>query len=190
MAEHQVLFCPFCRESFEGLRVCPEHELTLVPFAGLPAGSVLEAAHDDDSDEPRPPPDRRVVGLFEPRFGRAWVALGALLECMALALPLADFAGREIAGYQLARAIPSLWTLGLIGFTVGYTLARRRTPLALRGLRVLMPALGGVSLASLLWAHARLDWAARPALGSYAIGAGALCLILGGLRLGGRREEA
>ena len=31
-----LLFCPFCRECFEGEAQCPEHELALVRFEDLP----------------------------------------------------------------------------------------------------------------------------------------------------------
>ncbi len=186
MAQHQVLFCPFCRESFEGQNHCPEHELALVPLTRLDARNVLDADPEgDDLDEPRLSRDLQPLALFDPRQGRGWVALGALCQLLALALPLLRTdASAAVATYELARGIPSLWTLSLIAFTVLYTLARRRTPRALRGLRVVVPALGAVALACLLWAYGRLGFQAVPTLGSYVITVGALLLALFGLRLG------
>ena len=45
-----ILFCPFCRESFEGEAVCPEHDLELVPIDRLPRsrGTVEEASFFND----------------------------------------------------------------------------------------------------------------------------------------------
>jgi hypothetical protein len=188
MAQHQVLFCPFCRESFEGQSQCPEHELTLVPLTRLGAAvpeSELPDAHDDDLDPPKLPRDLRPLALLDPREGRGWVALGALCQLAALPLPLLRVDATEpVATYELARAIPSLWTLTLVAFTVFYTLARRRTPRALRGLRVVVPALGGVALTCVLWAFGRLGFQAIPGAGSYVIVAGALLLGRFGSRLG------
>ncbi|HEY6878124.1 MAG TPA: hypothetical protein VI299_08885 [Polyangiales bacterium] len=183
MAQHQVLFCPFCRESFEGLEQCPEHELPLVGLARLRGDEAPDGEHDDDLDGPKVPGDLRPLALFELRHGRGWVALGALCQLAALSLPFGD-AGQAIATYQLARAVPSLWTLSLVAITVFYVLARRRTLRALRSLRVLVPGLGAVALACLLWAYGRLGWSVTPALGSYAMVIGAVLLAVGGARLG------
>lgn len=185
MAQHQVLFCPFCKESFEQLQRCPEHELTLVPLTRLAASNVPEPELDDDHNGPQLPRDLRPLALFDPRVGRGGVALGALCLWLALPLPLLRVAASEpVATYQLTRAIPSLWTLSLIAFTVFYMLARRRTPRALRSLRVVVPSLGAVALACLLWAFGRLGFQALPAVGSYVVVAGALMLGAFGARLG------
>jgi hypothetical protein len=193
MAEHQVLFCPFCRESFEGTNLCPEHELALVSFDQL----APEAVPDDDEEAPLDdasradprPPDERPLAAFDPRFGRGLVALGGLLNLLALALPLITVPGFETAKtHQIARAVPSLWTLLLVSFTVLFVLARRRTPRRLRGLRLLIPLLSGVSPLTLAWAIVRLSdggtTAVRLGPAVYAVGAASLLLLLGGLRLG------
>jgi hypothetical protein len=189
MAQHQVLFCPFCRESFEAQTHCPEHELALVPLTRLAPVSVPDAEQEHDSadelDERKVPRDLRPLGIFDPGLARGWVALAALCELAALPLPLLRTGERAaLATYELARAVPSLWTLALIAFTVLYALARRRTPRALRSLRVLVPALGALALASLLWAFGRLGWDASPEAGSFMVVIGALGLAAGGLRLG------
>jgi hypothetical protein len=202
MAEHQVLFCPFCRESFEAQRVCPEHELALVSFDRLPPSEAFDDDDEDDAlagaqpdpstgasvgfDAPGAPPtaqlDDRAHGLLEPRFGRAPVFLGAMLNLVALGLPLVG--GEALTTYQLARGFPSLWTLMLVSFTVAFTLARRRTPRRLRSLRVLIPLLSLLSPLALIWTSARLG---HPSLGAavYVVGAASLLLLVGGARLGG-----
>ncbi|HEX5656550.1 MAG TPA: hypothetical protein VFX59_05115 [Polyangiales bacterium] len=154
-----------------------------MPLTRLDASSVPDPEQDDDLDEPLSH-DLRRLALFDPRAGRVLVALGALCQLAALPLPLVRLT-EPVATYQLARAIPSLWTLSLIAFTVFYALARRRTPRAMRSLRVVVPALGAVALACLLWAFGRLGFAAVPALGSYLVLAGALLLVGFGARLGG-----
>jgi len=208
MAEHQVLFCPFCRESFEGQRLCPEHELALVSFDRLPAGEGF----DDEADEPSGVveavagaraedgssapagavlPDDRPLDALDPRFGRAPVALGAALNLVALALPLLRSTTTAAPTYQLARAMPSLWTLLLVSFTVAFTLARRRTPRRLRSVRVLVPALALVSPLTLLWAFSRLGGLDAPSPGPavYLVAVASLLLLVGGARLGTARAR-
>lgn len=188
MAEHQVLFCPFCRESFEGRGSCPDHELTLVSFDQLRPD---ESAHepDDELDEAKVklPVDDRPLSLFEPRYGRGVVALGALFDLLALVLRPLELPGHQLVRtYQLARAVPSLWTLLLVAFTVLFALSRRRTPRALRSLRVLMPLLALVSPATLVWAFIRLGGTNGHPLGGavYAVAVSSLLLLYGGLGLG------
>ena len=188
MAEHQVLFCPLCRESFEGRGSCPDHELTLVSFDQLrPEESADEP--EDELDEARPsiPLDDRPLALLDPRAGRGLVALGALFDLLALVLRPLRLPGAEpVRTYQLARAIPSLWTLMLVAITVFFLLARRRSPRALRSLRVLMPLLALVSPATLGWAFTRLGGTNGHPLGGavYAVAVSSLLLVLGGLSLG------
>lgn len=192
MAEHQVLFCPFCRESFEGSRTCPEHDLKLVPFSKLapdPAESRALSQVDDD----------RPLAPFEPRFGRAYVALGALANLLALPLALIRLpGGKSYSTLFVAAARPALWTLGLVTFTLFFVLQRRRSPRALRGMRVLVPALACVAPATVLWELHRLRggaaaWLTRgepfelgPAL--YVVLAAAALTALGGARLGVQRS--
>jgi hypothetical protein len=188
MAEHQVLFCPFCRESFEGLRTCPEHDLGLVPFSRLaPDPSEIRRVSQVA--------DGQVLAPFEPRFGRAYVALGALGNLLALPLELLRLPGGK--GYSalfVATARPALWTLGLVTFTLLFVLQRRRTPRALRGMRVLVPLLACVSPGTVLWELQRLRGGASPWLtrgepfevgvALYVVMAAAALTAFGGIRLG------
>jgi hypothetical protein len=98
----------------------------------------------------------------------------------------------------VATALPGLWSLGLVSFTLFFVLQRRRTLRALRGMRVLVPALACVSPTTVLWELHRLRsgaalWLTRggplqvgPAL--YLVFAAALLIGYGGTRLGRRRE--
>ena len=47
--EAPILFCPFCRDGFEGVEECPEHELTLLPIDRL---TELENAGEIGSSAP------------------------------------------------------------------------------------------------------------------------------------------
>jgi hypothetical protein len=192
MAEHQVLFCPFCRESFEGLESCPEHDLRLIPFSKLapdPAENTTLLRVDED----------QLLAPFELRFGRAYVAFGALANLLALPLALIRLpSGRSYSTLFVAAARPALWTLALVTFTLLFVLQRRRSLRALRGMRVLVPLLACVSPATVLWELQRLRggaaaWLTRgepfelgPAL--YVVAAGAVLIALGGVRLGVQRH--
>jgi hypothetical protein len=191
MAREKVLFCPFCRESFEGEAACPEHEIPLVPFDKLPR-SELDAVDDDGA--PAQLADDSVLATFDPRLGRLWVGLGALLNAAALALVFARNAqGRAVRTYELASYAPSLWTLLLVSFTLLFVLKRRRTPRALRGLRVLVPALAWVSPITVAWVlfrlraglvpHVRLS-NVDPGVAVALVLIAALLVFVGGLRLG------
>jgi hypothetical protein len=191
MSEDQVLFCPFCRESFEGRTACPEHDLALVSFEKL----------GPDPFEPENMPeviDETPLAAIDPSFGRGYVGVGALLNGMALSC---DFV-RARAGHPglstraLAVSLPSLWTLALVSFTLLFILKRRRTPRAMRSVRVLVPVLALVSPASVAWALHRVDqgvivWATGQRLvgaeaGSaiYVVGVASCLILWGGLRLG------
>ena len=188
-----VLFCPFCRESFEGEVVCPEHEIQLVPFDRLPK-SDLDAQDDDNEGEPAALSDDSLLSTFDPRVGRAWVGAGAVLNALALGLVFAYRSddGQGLHTYELATRSPSLWTLLLVSFTLLFVLKRRRTPRALRGLRVLVPALSCVSPITIAWVLYRLREGLVPrapqvddpgvAVGLVLIAAA--LVFFGGLRLG------
>ncbi|MDB4976177.1 MAG: Phosphate transport system permease protein PstA [Myxococcaceae bacterium] len=200
MAQHQVLFCPFCHESFEHQRHCPEHELELVPFDRLASHSALMEPELDELDEPLAgavPAADRPLSVFELRHGRGAVALGALLNLLALGLPLIKLGGAPSPGsvYRLAHLMPSLWTLLLVSFTVLFVLARRRTPRRLRSLRVLVPWLALLSPVTLAWGIARFIGVSGmvdvgPGSAVYVVAGASLLLLVGGLRLGGALEPS
>lgn len=159
------------------------HELALVPLEQLPPSSE----HDDplDVDDPRPV-DERPLALLDPRRGRGLVALGALVNALALVLPVGhDESAPVLRTFELARARPSLWTLGLVSLTALYVLARRRSPRALRGMRVLVPLLALLSPVTLSVALLRTPEPLSLGTAGALVLLGAACMVVGGLRLGG-----
>ncbi len=192
MTEHQVLFCPFCRDSFEGRSTCPEHDIPLVGF---------EKLGPDPLDPENMPEviDETPLGAVEPSFGRGYVAAGALLNALALGFDFVEGAGTfpGISTRSLARTLPSLWTLGLVSFTLLFILYRRRTPRALRSVRVLVPIIACISPLTAAWALYRLrdgvlvgahsermliDPTPGPAV--YLIALSSVLVLYGGVRLG------
>ena len=136
---------------------------------------------------------------FDPRFGRGYVAFGALLNGLALLPSLVRLPdGTGLSTLLVATARPALWSLGLVSFTLVFVLQRRRTLRSLRGMRVLVPALACVSPATTLWELYRLrdgaaHWLTRgrvmeigPAV--YLVLAAAVFIVYGGARLGLRRS--
>jgi hypothetical protein len=182
MAPHQVLFCPFCREGFAERSTCPAHELVLVPLERLPSAS------EDEEREPAELPNES-LSLFDARHGRGLVAAGSVLLGAALALDFVRFGDAVVRSHELARAQPSLWTLGLVAFTALYALARRRTAAAMRGLRVLVPALALLPVITVCWTfHRRVPEHATLGSAVYVVALGSLLLFVGGVQLGGGRQ--
>jgi hypothetical protein len=177
-----VLFCPFCRECYEGVDRCPEHDLPLVPFDRLPP-------EGDDA-----PPDDAPLGLHDLRFGRGWLLLGAMLLLVGMALPFVSTADTTATAYGLAmdRAI-NLWILVAVAGALLSTLMRRRTPAQLRGSRVAVGVLGmlaavsiGYTLGRVHRVAERLDLPSRTEWGAYVLAAGAVATVVAAFRLGPR----
>jgi hypothetical protein len=147
-----VLFCPFCRESFEDLEKCPDHDLALVPFERLPKRGP--AVHDD---EPLP--------LHEPRYGRAIVVGGAALAMVGFVLPLATtVTTREItvSGLPLAMTrMPHLWAVPLVAIALVAVLLRARTLRRLRSIRLAVPAIAFLGITALAYAAYSIVTGAR-----------------------------
>jgi hypothetical protein len=191
MTQQKVLFCPFCRESFEGPTRCPDHDLELVPFGQLGRDPL------DPENDPHVI-DETEVSVFDLRFGRGIVALGALLNALALFAELVRGVGggEGLSVREAALTIPTLWTLVLVSFTLLFLLRRRRTPRAMRGLRVLVPLLGLISPGTLAWAFHRLHaggvvWATggrkiglEPGSAVVFVALSSLLIVIGGTRLG------
>jgi hypothetical protein len=127
VSAHSVLFCPFCRESFEGIERCPSHDLALIDFRELARAELA-------SDDARLP----VQSL---RGGRGWLFAGALLTLCAFFLPLAQLSGavdvENSLGELTARA-PRLWLVPAAALATLSVLARRRTPAGMRGARLVV----------------------------------------------------
>ena len=73
-----MLFCPFCREAFDDVTRCPDHDVELVTLREL--GQLAAAVSDEDSPLP----------LGSPRCGRWQIALGALATLVAFLCPFGE----------------------------------------------------------------------------------------------------
>ena len=127
----RLLFCPFCRECYEGETTCPVHELDLVDFIDLP-----KQAH-----ERQLPGWEEDLLPWDPRFGRAWLALGTLVVLVGWFLPFASATvdDQETTWSALELALGparSLWTVPFTAALFAVLLLRRRTPLQMLGARL------------------------------------------------------
>lgn len=172
-------FCPFCRECFEGVADCPDHEMALVDFDKLPR----EKQEDGEGNE--------LLRLHDLRFGRAAIVVGFVVTTVAFFLPfvrVANEASFSAASVALARA-PNLWAAELAAVGCLVMTFRAPTPARLRALRLaaaLLAALGAVAVGFTWWriaggaaqtgVSATVEW-----------GAVVLCLGLGILVFGGTR---
>lgn len=82
-----ILFCPFCGESFEGRLECPDHELELVSIDRLPKGDRSSNA---------------VSHFADPRLGRGPVLLGAALTIVGFFVPLVRTISTEASALEVA----------------------------------------------------------------------------------------
>lgn len=123
-----MLFCPFCREAFEGVTRCPDHDVELVTLREL--GQLAAAITPDDGRLP----------AASPRFGRGQIALGALGTLVGFVCPFGALAGEvrvqnSLLALARGRAL-RLWIVPAAAFALLLMLYRRRTPRELRGARL------------------------------------------------------
>jgi hypothetical protein len=178
-------FCPFCRECYEEVDRCPEHDLALVPFDRL----APEGAGGPAEDEP--------LGLHDLRFGRGWLLLAVVLLLVGMGLPLVSSGHATASAYDLAtdRAV-NLWIVVAVAGALLSVWMRRRTLILLRGSRVAVAALALMAVASLAYtlvrvhrASALVDWAFRVEWGAYVLLAGAVAALVAAIRLGVIRQR-
>lgn len=191
----RILFCPFCRECFEGETRCPEHELALVPFEKLP-----RTAEDLAAEIPREDED---VSAFDGRFGRGFVAGGALLFLISFAMTFVDISvqgdATGFSGFEAAsERAPNLWTVPFVGALLVAILVRRRSLPKMRGARLSVLLLGLAPLFAIGYSYLRvLEGAAMlsaspgasamnvtPGLGIFVAAAGTLVVAYGARKLG------
>lgn len=199
MAESPILFCPFCREGFEGVTTCPDHELPLVSIDKLKGSSEEDEAASEEA----------FLDLVDPRFGRGLAAAGALGTFIGFLLPLASrqdvdmstaWSALEVATHEA----PALWTVPFSGAIVFGVLMRRRTRALLRSARLVMALVGVMPIVTLAYALTRLFRGAeilgraleerygmprllelRVEWGAYVIGCASIAMIAGAFMLGG-----
>lgn len=186
-----LLFCPFCRECFEGELRCPEHELLLVPWEELPRSEEPEELGLEDAVSP-----------VDPRFGRGELAAGVVLLMISVLTPLFTVSeGGDSHSFTLLEAAtgraPNLWTIPFVAALVLSVMLRRRTIGQMLGARLAMLILATgpfLSLFYTLWkvygGAAQLGEAlhrdVQVSLG-WGVGlviAGGILLVVGSIRLG------
>lgn len=175
-----VGFCPFCRESFEGVERCPDHDLPLVAWSELP---------------------REEVGTEPPATafnqGRYAVLAAAGLALLGFFLPVVAVDGVSSTGALLAmESAANAWIVPACAFAAVATIARRRTAASLRGARFVIAFFGVVVLASMAWTtRAVVRGAAlrgalvEPRVGAYLLALAALAFLLAPGVLGRQRES-
>ncbi|MFO0682591.1 MAG: hypothetical protein U0234_11095 [Sandaracinus sp.] len=191
----RILFCPFCRECFEGETRCPEHELALVPFDELPRN--LE---DAEADLPR---DDQSLPPFDFRFGRGWVTAGALAFVASFAMTFVQIRvqgdARGFTAMEAASAqAPNLWTVPFVGVFLIAILGRRRSLAKMRSARLSVLLLGLAPLFAIGYSYFHvLEGAAQqaahshgapldvsPGLGILVAAVGSALVMAGARRLG------
>lgn len=189
----EVLFCPFCRESFEGERVCPDHELVLVPFEELPSARRGDAPAEDEP-----------LSAYDPRYGRGLLFAGVVVTLAGFVLPFATTAmGDEsltLTGVELAARRPVLWAVPFVCLALVVVLGARRSPAGMRGARLAVPMLAllaGMSVGFGVWvvrsfaAERQANWGMHVDVtfgaGVWVMAAGLLLCVVAGLRLGATR---
>lgn len=186
--DDRLLFCPFCRECYEGERECPVHELELVEFQDLP-----KQAHEREL-----PGWQEPVAPWEPRFGRAWMALGAAALLVGFFLPVVaattEAGTQSWTGFQVATGPgKNLWTVPFAAALFLFFLYRRRTPLQMLGARLVGIVLAVMPVVSLAYSLVNVERAAERAAGAmtvdwgvgvWVIGAGTLLSLIGSIRFG------
>ncbi len=183
-----LLFCPFCRECFEGEQRCPDHELPLVPFEALPKARVEQ-------------PDDAPMSILDPSRGRAELAIAGVALLASFLAPIVEVTSdaRSETFSALAAAsqrAPNLWAIPIAGAILVSTVSRRRVPLRMRGARLALVFVSLVPLVSIGYSVRRIFEASSIAgmtstmsFGPYVIGAAALLGVVGSLRFGGRAIE-
>jgi hypothetical protein len=121
-------FCPFCREAFEHLARCPDHDVELVPLRELGRFAWSSAS------------DEQPLGLWSLRHGRGFIALGSFATWLGFMCPLGRITGdieRSSSLWTLAHAHAlRLWIVPLAAVALLLILYRRRTLAALRAARL------------------------------------------------------
>lgn len=176
-----IAFCPYCREGFEGLEDCPEHDLTLVPLDRLPRRHRPSAA----------------TFFLDPRLGRAPVLLGAALVILGFAAPVLTVGEVRATGIEVALdGAANLWLVPGAALAVLAVLWARRAGSRLRRARLAVFGLALSGSLPLLYTCRRVVWMAeaRGAVvdwqwGLGVIVVGLLLTALGSARLGRRAEQ-
>jgi hypothetical protein len=128
VTDTSILFCPFCREAFDGVPRCPTHDVALVTLREL--GALAAATIPEDEREP----------WYSMRAGRGFIAAAAVLTLIAFFCPLATLSGDLHTTNSLwtlahGRAL-RLWIAPTAALALLSILYRRRSATEMRGARL------------------------------------------------------
>jgi len=181
----KLLFCPFCRECFEDTDRCPDHDLVLVPFEALP---MPKREQDDDAPVP----------ILDPKRGRAELLAAALGLLAGFVAPLVSVSalGRTQSFTALAAAAeraPNLWAIPVAGALFASLVARRRTPIQMRGARLAALMVALTPIVSIVYSLRRMMTAASledgvtvsVQWGAYVVVIASIVALVGSVRFGG-----
>jgi len=192
-----LLFCPFCRECFEGEELCPDHELALVPFVELPKRLDVD---DTPADDER-------LAMYDFRYGRGGLFGASLMGLVGFVLPMVTTASTEdtvvSTGMEVAsRVAPNLFVIPAISLGIVSILFRRRTLRAMRGARVVVPAMASVGIFSLAYTLYRIREGAvqlseqlgvsvsiEPDAGVWVMALAMAATVIFGFRMGGVKRD-
>ncbi|MBC7171453.1 MAG: hypothetical protein H5U40_03455 [Polyangiaceae bacterium] len=134
MTESELRFCPFCKQAFEGIARCPEHELMLVAAHRLPRS---------------PSGSEDLVSFLELGRGRLLVLIGALAILAGFVAPtFVDATGRlaPLSGLSAAIATaPVLWLVPAAGGLLASLVLRRHRVVDLRSARIALLGLAMIA---------------------------------------------
>lgn len=177
MSGAPLLFCPFCREPFEGEQRCPDHDLVLVPFSQLP--SVRRTELDDDVP----------VAPIEWRFGRAELMLASicLFGGFASTFVTLNASGREQPFTAFTAALaqaPNLWAVPFAAALLASFVLRRRTPIDMRRVKLAGALVALAPLVSIVYSALRIQRSVAMLnesgeVASVEFGAGAVIMLVG-----------
>lgn len=188
-----MLFCPFCREAFDELERCPDHDVELVSLRELGQLSAAQV------------PDQERLPVWSARLGRGLVASGALGTLLAFFCSFGRLVDGSAGGEEISSTLLSLargralrlWIVPTAAFALLWMLYRRRTPVAMRAARVgaLFVACLPSAVVAFTWLGARAAAAAMAGktagpvvfhlgIGAFLVFGSGVLAVLGSLRLG------
>jgi hypothetical protein len=139
----KILFCPFCRDGFEGVAECPDHELTLLPIDRLPPLEERSLAE--------------VAFFVDPRLGRGGVLLGAWLVVVGFLGPFVRAGELDASALEVAiDGAHNLWLTPGAALGVLWVLWARRSRLGMQNARLAVAGLALVGALPLIYTGRRI----------------------------------
>jgi hypothetical protein len=144
----RILFCPFCRDGFEGRAECPEHDLRLVPIDRLPRA-------------PKRALDRATF-FGDPRLGRGAVLLGAALVLPGFVVPFVSARGLAASALEVAiDGAGNLWLTPVAAIALLWILWQRRSRYTMQAARLAVLGLATGGALPLLYTTRRIGLVAE-----------------------------